>query len=215
MAQTLRHERISLPQQARSRGTMQRVLKTLLAMLETRPFNEITIADLARRADAAVTSIYARFEDKRALLLAAHQLHSEEVIEQIDRAFGPSHLQSASVPEVVETALVQAMKTFSRRKNLHRAVLAAADPDVALRAAEMIRHFSQRVTQLIRGKLRGLDDQELERRTDFALRAAMAVMQQRIIFGDVEPSRFALSERELQSRLLAMILAVLRAPLDH
>ena len=148
---------------------MQRVLKTLLAMLETRPFNEITIADLARRADAAVTSIYARFEDKRALLLAAHQLHSEEVIEQIDRAFDPSHLQSASVPEVIEAALVQAMKTFSRRKNLHRAVLAAADPDVALRAAEMIRHFSQRVTQLIQGKLRGLDDEEVARRTDFAL----------------------------------------------
>ena len=93
-------------------------------------------------------------------------------------------------------------------------MLAAADPDVALRAAEMIRHSSQRVTQLIQGKLRGLDDEEVARRTDFALRAAMAVMQQRIIFGNVEPSRFALSERELQSRLLAMILAVLQAPLD-
>jgi len=43
----------------------------------------------------------------------------------------------------------------------------------------------------------------------------MAVMQQRIIFGDVEPSRFALSERELRSRLLTMMLAVLRAPLDQ
>ena len=126
-------------------------------------------------------------------------------------------MQSASVPEVIEAALVQAMKTFSRRKNLHRAVFsAAAHPDVALRAAEMIRHSSQRVTQLIQGKLRGLDDEEVARRTDFALRAAMAVMQQRIIFGRCgSVVRLLSPSANCRSRLLTMILAVLRAPLDQ
>ena len=193
---------------------MERVLNTLLIMLDTRPFEEIVMADLARRASAAITSIYARFEDKRALLLAAHQLHTQEIIADIDRALDPARLKSASVAQVIEAALDQAMSTLARRKNLHRAVLAARDRDVAARAAEISRHWSERVIALLRGKMRGVDEKEAARRIDFALRAAMAVLRQRMIFGNVEPALFALSEREMRSRLLAMILAVLHAPVS-
>ena len=38
---------------------------------------------------------------------------------------------------------------------------------------------------------------ERERAIDFALRAVGSVMQQRLVFGDIEPARFRLTEAEL------------------
>ena len=88
----------------------------------------------------------------------------------------PTRLKGASVTQVIEAVLDQVINTFARRKNLHRAVLAARDRDVAARAAEMSRHGSERVAVLLRGRKRGIDEKEAARQIDFALRAAMAVL---------------------------------------
>jgi hypothetical protein len=54
-----------------------------------------------------------------------------------------------------------------------------------------------------------LPESERERTIDFALRAATSVLQQRLVFGDIEPARFRLSETELAQRLADQFIATL------
>ena len=61
------------PRQLRSRATMERVLTAVEELLVDKPFDQITIAEIAARASSSPTSIYARFTDKSGLLLAAHE----------------------------------------------------------------------------------------------------------------------------------------------
>jgi len=83
------HRRLRPPRQVRSRESQKRVLNAFAAMLAEQPFEKITMADLARRARVAVTSIYARFEDKRALVLALHERHFEETLRNMDTLLDP------------------------------------------------------------------------------------------------------------------------------
>jgi len=56
------------PQQDRSSRTEQRILDATKRLMAERPFHEITVAEIAREADASVSSFYARFRSKEALL---------------------------------------------------------------------------------------------------------------------------------------------------
>ena len=59
---------IRQPSQARSQRTMDEVYRALRELLRRKPFERITINELASEAGVAVGSIYARFKDKNALL---------------------------------------------------------------------------------------------------------------------------------------------------
>src|SRR4051812_16000039 len=60
--------RVRPPSQARSQATMDRFVQATRDLLEERPFEEITVADIVGRAERTVGSFYARFEDKHAVL---------------------------------------------------------------------------------------------------------------------------------------------------
>src|SRR6218665_4183893 len=64
---------IRAPKQDRSQRTMDRISDATLKLLDERDYDSITIADIARTAKTGTSSIYARFKDKRAILLASHQ----------------------------------------------------------------------------------------------------------------------------------------------
>ncbi len=54
------------PCQPRSQRTQDRLLDATEALLATRPFEEITVAEIVRRARRSVGSFYASFDAKRA-----------------------------------------------------------------------------------------------------------------------------------------------------
>src|SRR3954447_2000622 len=56
------------PQQSRSRATLDRLLDATAALLAEKPFDEMTVAEIARRAGTSVGAFYGRFPDKDALL---------------------------------------------------------------------------------------------------------------------------------------------------
>ncbi len=97
--------RVHEPLQQRSRKTLERVLNAFVELLAKKPFEEITMAELARRSRIAVTSIYARFENKQALVLAAHERHRDEMIREIDQLLDPVRWGAASLPESSYTRL--------------------------------------------------------------------------------------------------------------
>ena len=64
MSETLLRE----PRQARSRATLDRIVRATGELLTSRTFDEITVADIVDRAGSSVGAFYARFRDKEALL---------------------------------------------------------------------------------------------------------------------------------------------------
>lgn len=202
-------KRIFEPRQRRSRETLARVLDAFVDLLEKKPFEQITMMELAHRAKIAVTSIYARFEDKPALVLAAHERHRDEMIGEIDRILDPARWRGSSLEIIVREVIARVIADRRPRTALLRAALLVNDRDVYERAAQISRHVSERMAALLAPHLPWLPEPECERVIDFALRATTSILQQRLVFGDIEPARFRLSEAEMAHRLADQFLAML------
>jgi AcrR family transcriptional regulator len=202
-------DRFYAPQQERSRKTLERVLDAFTRLLAEKPFEEITMAELARRSRIAVTSIYARFENKQALVLAAHERHRDEMILQIDKLLDPARWVGASLETIVRQVMPRILADRRPRLPLLRAALLVNDREVYERAAQIMRHVSERMETLLHPRLDWIAAPERERAIDFALRAVVSVMQQRLVFGDIEPARFTLNETELSDRLADLFLGAL------
>ena len=204
--------RVHPPLQRRSRATMERVLVIFTAMLARQSFDSITMAELARRSGVSVTSIYARFADKQALVLAAHDRHREEVMRRVDRELDPARWRGKTLDAIVHQCLAPMIAGWWRNVPLIRAALMVNDREINERAAQMLRHASARLAALLGPHLDWIEAREREGTVDFAFRAVMAVMHQRLVFGDIEPVRFHLSEKEMNKRLVELFRAVLHAP---
>src|SRR5262245_14336885 len=65
------------PAQARSRETVDRFAAAAEALLRTRPFEEISVQDIVRRAGRPIGSFYARFGSKEVLLPLLYQRYHD------------------------------------------------------------------------------------------------------------------------------------------
>ena len=205
-------QRLRPPLQTRSRESRERVLDACATLLATQPFERITMADLARRAGVAVTSIYARFSDKRALVLALHERHIDETARLTATLLDPGRWKEADLETVVRGVVAGIVAHLAPRAHLLRAVLMVDDPDVEARVAALMREGSAALASLVAPRLAHVPERERGRLVDFALQAVMAVLHQRFIFPRQELGRYALSERELTRRLGDLALGLVARP---
>ncbi len=70
---------IRTPLQLRSQKTLERILAAVEKLLESRSFEEITIADVVRKARSSIGAFYARFPNKEALLPVLYDRCTEEL----------------------------------------------------------------------------------------------------------------------------------------
>jgi hypothetical protein len=120
-----------------------------------------------------------------------------------------SELTPERLDRVVREVMLRVVTDRRARLPLLRAALLVNDREVYERAAQISRHVSERMAVLLSPHLEWLPHGERERTVDFALRAATSVLQQLLVFGDIEPARFSLSEAELAQRLGDQFLATL------
>lgn len=127
-------EWVRTPRQAWSQETLERFLGATRALLEERPFEEITVADIVQRAGRTVGSFYARFEDKYAVLYELVQRLFDR-IDDVARAFcDPVRWEGASVHEFVHEAIVMNVNGYRRTGPAFRAAFCAATFDERFRA---------------------------------------------------------------------------------
>lgn len=65
------------PLQARSQRTLDALLDAAASLLRERPYHELGVSEIIRRAGSSTGSFYARFPDKSSLLHALHERNSE------------------------------------------------------------------------------------------------------------------------------------------
>jgi AcrR family transcriptional regulator len=94
------------PKQNRSRQTVETILDAVIKILKREGFGAITTNHIAEVAGVSIGSLYQYFPDKRAIFIALHGRH----IEQIDRVIQTALVENASSSlEVLVRAMVDAM----------------------------------------------------------------------------------------------------------
>lgn len=193
--------RVRAPQQQRSRRAFTAALAAFDALLRERPFAGVTVQEVADRAGLSITSVYARFDGKNALILALHEQVIAAGLERLGDALADPALADRPLDEVVGTIIGAAVDFAHENAHVFRAVVVSADDETLDRAAAFIRAVSERLATALGPKASESD-------VDFGWRATAAVLQQMWMLGGAEPSRFPLDRAALADRLTAMFLAV-------
>jgi len=70
---------VKTPRQQRSRDSLERILKTAESLIRTKGFEALTVAEVVRLSRTSIGTLYARFEDKTAVLHAVQErVHGQE-----------------------------------------------------------------------------------------------------------------------------------------
>ncbi len=108
-----------LPRQERSRATRDRILGALALLLEHKRFDAITTAELTRAARCSMSSLYARFPTKEALLTAFHDRFFQNSVHQVGSALAA--IEAAPLP--LEERVRRLLSFFVRAYREHRGLL--------------------------------------------------------------------------------------------
>jgi AcrR family transcriptional regulator len=162
------------PLQERSRKALDRVMATLEEMLHERQFEKITIAELAERAGTSAGSIYARFEDKDALLLGMHRrVHERSQGCQL-QLINPATWEGRSLDVVIRRTLQAAGRYYSQNGAILRATMLRQQDEVNRRVEDEIEIFSAGMTEVVMTKSSGADRRRVKAGVDAAVRAVVA-----------------------------------------
>lgn len=118
-SRTSRRPLASPPLQERSRATQNRILAVLAELLATKPFDQISVAELTERAQCSMSSLYARFPTKDALLSAFYDRFFEYSTDQVATALGA--IGSAALP--LELRVNRLIAFFVHSYRTHRGLL--------------------------------------------------------------------------------------------
>ncbi len=178
-------EWVRAPRQARSQETLERFLDATRQLLDERPFEDITVADIVSRADRTVGSFYARFEDKYAVLYEL-VVRVFSRIEDITRAFcDPVRWEGQPVDEFVREAVAMNVSAYRRAGPLFRAAFCAAMIDerfLALRI-EVMRFSAEQQKNLLLARADELTCVDPARASDQMFELVSATLDHELMFG--------------------------------
>tara|TARA_B100000678_G_scaffold225090_1_gene192815 strand:- start:1350 stop:1997 length:648 start_codon:yes stop_codon:yes gene_type:complete len=141
-----------MTKEAPKRGakTREKILVSLEQLLETKEFEAISIADLARQGGVAVGSIYSHFEDKEALLPALFDRYMERVEARVAeyREHGTidgeklSPRDQLSLRDSIEQSIRGAHRQVTETLGLRRALFTyrRLNPDLEIPLAKKLGH---------------------------------------------------------------------------
>lgn len=207
-----RLERVNAPKQARSEKRLQDIVQALESLLDGRTFEEITIPDIAARAGCVPASIYARFKNKNSILVALHESIRDRQIARIDEMMRPERHEALSLDESLLLICRGLTNHYSRSVNFLRPAFFLGDREVFERAAANMRHSADRISSIVRHKVKMPADL-LDERVSFATRAAYALLQQRMAFMDIAPGRkMPPNDAAMAAELALMFKQIISAP---
>jgi AcrR family transcriptional regulator len=202
-----RIDRVTAPKQARSERSFQRTLHALETLLESKPFAEISIPDIAGTAVCGVAAIYARFRDKNSILAALYESMQERLVQNIEKAVSPRRASSTSVEECIQRFCASLVRHYASQRNLLAAALMLGDEEVYDRAAANIRLCSELLAASLRAHSPQPVAPDFDARVFLATSAMFALLQQRALF---HPACPAVRERNTDRDFIAELTLLFR-----
>lgn len=201
------------PQQARSRETMDRILEALEELLREKPFDKITMVELAQKSGSGTSSIYARFKDKQTLILGMHMRVREQALLCLSQLSDPTLSANKSTEEIVRKAVRRAARFYREHAPLIRAALYVDDTNVRERQASVLRSAAQQFNDLMIARAPGRA-REIGVAIDASCRLFAAVSYSLITFRDVDMVRMPVDDHEIERQLCICINALIADALN-
>jgi AcrR family transcriptional regulator len=205
--------RLARPVQARSRETVDLFARAAEELLATRPFEEITIQDIVRRAGRPIGSFYARFGSKDALLPYLYQRYHDGLeavyaarLERID-------WKSLAFEETVERVVDFLLGVLTERPWLIRALALFSRTRPEALPNDLARR-RRRVIDLVVGMLlehrSRVAHPDPEAAIRFGVFLVSTVAREKLLFSEAPLSRVTpISRRTLRRELVHTLLAYL------
>jgi AcrR family transcriptional regulator len=110
------------PLQDRSRDTLERILVATEELLETRPFDEIAVAQIVRRARCSTGSFYARFTSKDALLPRLYERYNAGLRPRMEARAADVDWDGLTLRRAADLVASTTVDMYAERRHLLRAV---------------------------------------------------------------------------------------------
>jgi AcrR family transcriptional regulator len=114
------------PKQERSRRTLERILAAARSLLSEHEARDVSLREIADTAEVSLSSLFARFKSKDALLDHLHEELCEARLRDADEVVTRLELADASADETVRIALRALVRSALARGGMERALIGAA-----------------------------------------------------------------------------------------
>jgi len=190
--------------QDRSRRTLEQILDAAERLMATRPFREISVAEIAQVAGASISSLYARFTDKEALLGAIYERHARHQRELVDQLFAPARWEGRSVSQIVRQTFPLMVQGYRARQGLIRTFLEYASHDVRFRDtwSEMGEYIIEQITVLVMARTDEINHPDPLRGVRLGLGMVFATLAHQIQMHQIDSPQID----ELREELIRMML---------
>jgi AcrR family transcriptional regulator len=205
----LASHRIRQPRQDRSQETMTRVLDAFEGLLRSRPYAQLMINDIAREAKTGASSIYARFRDKRSILLAVQDRLRERARSYFKKLYDPESWADRSLEAALERVVRGNLAWHRQNRNIIKSSLLMDDRDILEAIANAFSPVNRKVSIFLQHHDPKLKQAVAIDAAARMLRMMMAVFHQMAIFGDIAATGHDLSDDELVRALVLSALAQL------
>jgi len=132
---------VSTPQQQRSRATHDALLQAFRRLLRTKPFAEISVAEIAGAAGMSVGGFYARFAAKDALLVPLMEEILSEARQTIDAALDAPGI-AASLGRIIDAYVGAMIHGFREHRLTFQQIRQAASGETAVALMRLTDEFN-------------------------------------------------------------------------
>lgn len=144
-------EWLLIPQQARTRESLQRIVGAAVDLFCANGFEETAISGIAERAGVSIGAIYARFADKNAILYTVIETYQRTRIAQFDAIMQPGDWAARSARDIALHYLEIMRSGFEQDRDLILLVerQRMRDPIVAARSGALHLHVAEGLATLL------------------------------------------------------------------
>lgn len=202
---------VARPKQARSHGTLERILAAAETLIEEKGLADASIPEIVRRAGSSVGGFYARFQDKAQLLRALEERFFDDVYQRLERLAEAGRGRDASVAEIVRACVAELVGVTRARTRLIQAFVfrAAQDPEFHADALRFRARVTERVRDVLLARGERIDHPEPAVAIDLAVQLAFGLMFQLVLIGELRAGARVLADGELAREIVRVVLRYL------
>ncbi len=178
---------IEEPKQARSERTLHRILDATEALLETQPFDRLSIQDITGRAGIATGSFYTRFENKAAVLEVLFDRYLKDTERIVDEATGGDRWSGLPLKQRVPCLCELMVRTFRARRGVSRSAqlhYLRFPEHASAELRERLGTSYEKIARVMLGDGHEIMHSDPRLAAHFAVQLATAICRARILFSD-------------------------------
>jgi AcrR family transcriptional regulator len=178
------------PLQKRSRKTLDRLVEACEGLLREKPFERVSVGELAKRGRSSVGAFYARFGGKEELLDFIDARGETEILERWDDYFAPWKWTGVPAEEVVSRFVRFWVSAHRARKGVVRALFlrlrGRPTPETIARTRRLNRKVVEGMRALLEERRHQIAHPDLDLAIPFGLVLVAASIREWVLFEDLK-----------------------------